>query len=283
MLRKVLNKLLRSSGITLICYLFCQKRKITILYYHSIDSGNFLRQVNHLQRRYNIISIHDLHRYLYDVSASLPPWPLLITFDDGHSSNAELLPVIREKKIRPVIFLSSGYIGTERKFWFNFSFYKKDEKKYLKSIPNNERIEYLNKNYQHELVAKEKQSLSWEEVREMLPHVDFQSHTMEHPILTQCSRDEVHAELLSSGKMIEEETGKEVFAIAYPNGDHSEREIDIAREKGYSMGFTTIPGLNTKNTNPFKLKRFSMNDTSDFDDFILRTTGVWFLIKRILK
>jgi hypothetical protein len=38
-------------------------------------------------------------------------------------------------------------------------------------------------------------------------------------------------------------------------------------------------GFNTVNTDPFKLKRISVNDTDDLNELIVKASGVWAFIK----
>ena len=129
------------------------------------------------------------------------------------------------------------------------------------------------------------QALSREQIMEMTPYVDFQSHTMFHPILPMCDYKTARFEIKESKKILEEEYGFNIYALAYPNGDYSEREIEICKEAGYKMGLTTESGFNDYKTDSFMLKRIGTNDTEDINEFILRVSGVWHIglkLKRFL-
>ena len=63
-------------------------------------------------------SSSEIHVRTLPPSRSLPPKSLIVTFDDGHIGNYDLLPVLRAKKIPVTIFLCAGIIDTKRHFWF---------------------------------------------------------------------------------------------------------------------------------------------------------------------
>ncbi len=46
--------------------------------------------------------------------------PVLLTFDDGYRNNLELaLPVLESRNIRPLLFVTTGYLNNARTFWFD--------------------------------------------------------------------------------------------------------------------------------------------------------------------
>ena len=48
----------------------------------------------------------------------LPPFPMVITFDDGHAGNYKLLPIFQTYNIPATIYVTSGLTGTNRHFWW---------------------------------------------------------------------------------------------------------------------------------------------------------------------
>jgi peptidoglycan/xylan/chitin deacetylase (PgdA/CDA1 family) len=98
--------------------------------------------------------------------------------------------------------------------------------------------------------------LSWDEVKEMAErNVMFCSHTKTHALLTHISDSDVFNELEQSKKVIEDKLGKAVYFLSYPNGYYNDKIVCIAREIGYSAGFTCLPGKNEATTDPFQFKR----------------------------
>lgn len=260
-----------------------QRNKVTILYFHDINPSTAKKAFGILLRHYNIISLDDFF-YLYREKKIPPKKALIITFDDGHRDNYKLLSVIRKHSVPVTIFLCTGIIDTNRHFWF-----RERNPLYsgrmLISMDNSERLRALKGfGFEQETEYMDPQALSRDQILEMLPFVNFQSHTVFHPCLTKCSDNEAREEIFTSKEMLEKEYGLNVNAIAYPNGDYSYRDIRLCMDAGYEFGLTTDPGFNTCNTDPFRLKRISVNDTDDINELIVRASGFWAFLKfRVLR
>lgn len=117
------------------------------------------------------------------------------------------------------------------------------------------------------------------EIKAMQEVVDFQAHTVFHPCLPTCSEKEEIAEIRESKHMLEEKFDLDVYAIAYPNGDYSDRTVEISRSSGYQCGVTVDYGYNTLASDPFRLKRLSINDTGDLNELIVKASGLWGFLK----
>ena len=76
--------------------------------------------------------------------SKIPRKALIITFDDGHIRNYEILPVINKYNIPVTIFLCSSIINTNRHFWFRYKNQPIETSK-LKKESNKERLEMLSK------------------------------------------------------------------------------------------------------------------------------------------
>ncbi len=70
-----------------------------------------------------------------------------------------------------------------------------------------------------------------------------------------------------------------INTISYPNGDYSKRDIELAKKAGYECGITVDFGFNNNKPDLFRLKRISVNDTSDINELIVKSTGVWGFFK----
>ena len=76
------------------------------------------------------------------------------------------------------------------------------------------------------------------------------SHTLSHPILTKCSENLVKHELTESKNILEKWLEKPIKSFAYPNGEYRAREIEILKESGYEIAFSTKQQyLTTENRN----------------------------------
>ena len=239
-------------------YIF-QKKKLTILYYHDINSADFENHIDFLKKYYSIITLND---FLLGRSTNTK-YRLLITFDDGHIGNARLLPILEQKNTTITIFLTSGLVNTNRHFWFLGL--QESEKKHLKSISDADRLAILAEKYDYfdEKEFNKPQALNLDQINKMSNYVDFQSHTVTHPCLPNCSAEKSKLEILRSKFDLEQVLSKPITCLAFPNGDYTDREIQIAQSSGYKYLFTTKFGFNKNNDRI--LKRISTKDTNNIE------------------
>lgn len=274
---------LRYSGIAWLWRETVQRRKVTLLLFHDISAADALRNFDYLKRHYNIIGLGDYLDALGN-GGSLPRKAMVITFDDGHIGNYDLLPVIRSADIPVTIFLCSSVVGTHRHFWFRHSPEVMHKAEELKGLTNNQRIETLKEyGYGQEDEYPDAQALQGVQIESMKPWVDFQSHTRFHPILPQCDDTTAHDEIAGSRAELEEKYGIGVYALAYPNGDYSQRDIDMARAAGYRCGVTVDAGYNDMTSDPYRLRRLSVNDATTTTELMVKASGCYALVKNILR
>lgn len=271
---------LRCSGVAWLWREMVQRSKVTFLLFHDMEATDAERNFAYLKRHYNIISLND---YLDAVrnEKRLPPKAVVITFDDGHVSNYALLPVIKRMQIPVTIFLCSSIVGTRRHLWFRHSAKMKPQVEALKKISNEQRLDALRQyGFEQEQEYGDIQALSREQIDEMKPWVNFQSHTCFHPILPQCDSTTAEREIKGSKRQLAESLGLTVNALSYPNGDYSERDIRLAQTAGYDCGVTVDSGYNDINTDLFRLKRFSVNDAKNTTELMVKASGCYALLKQ---
>lgn len=275
-------KVLRWSGVAWLWREVVQRRKVTFLLFHDMEAADAERNFSYLKRHYNIIGLND---YLDAVrnGERLPDKAVVITFDDGHVCNNALLPVIKRMQIPVTIFLCSSIVGTHRHFWFRHSAEMKPQVETLKKLSNGQRLEALRQyGFTQEQEYGDLQALSKEQIEEMTPWVNFQSHTCFHPILPQCDDNTAENEIEGSKLQLEEVFGLTVNALSYPNGDYSARDISLAQAAGYECGITVDSGYNDMNTDLFRLRRFSVNDAKNTTELMVKASGCYALLKHRL-
>lgn len=280
-MNKLLFRFLRYSGVVWVFREFVQRRKVTFLLFHDLSVQDATRNFSWLKNHYNLISLND---YLDAVAGrvSLPIKAAVITVDDGHSGNYCLLPVIKSLQIPITIFLCSGIVGTKRHFWFKHSDEVIPRLESLKIVSEKERLAQLRTmGYEKKQEYGDRQALSKDEIEEMAPWVDFQSHTCFHPILPQCEDKTAEEEIFMSKSQLEQEYGFRIRSLSYPNGDYSDRDIQLAKQAGYECGVTVDAGYNDRKTDLFRLKRVSVNDAKSLDELIVKASGVYVLLKRV--
>lgn len=269
---------------TLIPYLIrelIQRRKVTIVLFHELSPERADIDFNYLKRAYNIISLKNyLNARCSGKIWKLPPKSLIITFDDGHRSNYLLKSLIKKHNIPITTFLCSEIVGTNRQFWSNYD--KIPDKEKLKICSDEERLKLLaNLNFDELKESDNRMALSDEEIDDLRNTglVDFQSHTQTHPSLIKCSYQKARREIFESKKQLEKDYDIRVFALSYPYGNYSDREMELVKQAGYKCAITVDPGFNDAKTDLFKLKRLDAYDLSDTNELAVKVSGLWIYMK----
>ena len=279
-MNKLLFTLFRISGLPILFRELIQRKKVTILLLHDISKEIAEQTFSYLSKNYNIIDLNDFINAIDNRdNTKIPKKALIITFDDGHIRNYEILPVIKKYNIPVTLFLCSSIINSNRHFWFKYK-NQSISRERLKHIPNKEKLNILSKSgFEQDKEFDKPQALQKSHIDEMKHYVNMQSHTLFHPCLPKCDNVEARKEIFNSMEILEREYKLEINAISYPNGDYSERDILLAKEAGYKCGITVDFGFNSIKTDVFRLKRLSVNDTPDLNELIVKASGVWSFFK----
>lgn len=259
----------------------------------SASTADFREQIEHVARYFAPVTCADVLTAL-DGGKPLPRRAVVITFDDGHFDNyTNAFPVLQSLGVPATMFLSTGYIGARGTFWFDqvsnaifratvdalempglkISLKLSDVasrrdaadivREHLKSVPDRqrrERIDWLLESLKADTTAEDaglSGAMTWDQVREMArAGIEFGSHTVSHPILTQLDDAALERELVESRTTIAEMTGQPVNIFAYPDGGpkaFDTRVIAAVQRAGYQLGLAYIPGPNYLN----RLNRFA--------------------------
>jgi peptidoglycan/xylan/chitin deacetylase (PgdA/CDA1 family) len=280
LLRGLAFALLRYSGIPFLLREVVQTSKVTILVYHAPPADRARDHFRALAARYNIIRLADyLRAREAHALQRLPPKSLVITLDDGHRSNYELKPVLEELGIPVTVFLCSGLVGTHRHFWWNHTA-SPSETQGWKRLPEEDRLQnLLRRGYSPDNEYPDRQALSDEEIAELKPWVDFQAHTVTHPILPACSDETATREIESCKADLESRYDLRISSLAFPNGDYTEREVALLRKAGYTCALTLDHGFNGQYTDLFSLRRVPLPDDASVDELLVKASGLWGLLQ----
>ena len=282
-MNNILFKLIRYSGLPAIFRLLIQRKKVTILMLHDIGPEKARMAFTFLKKHYNIIP---LQQYITAVQTGrpLPPRAVILTFDDGHVGNYQLLPILREMHIPVTIFLCSDIVGTHRHFWFKHSHEVAPVCQQMKTLPDEQRLTALAAyGYDKTMEYTDIQALTHAQIEEMRPWVDFQAHTCFHPILTRCDDETSRAEITLSKQHLERDFALSINAFAYPNGDYSDREIQYLKDAGYTCAITVDYGFNDLHSDMYRLKRISVNDGRTMDELVVKASGAYGFMKNIMR
>ena len=235
------------------------RNRLIILTYHSVlpstsdidrsesrnvvDEDMFAWQMRYLAKRYRCLRLEEAVERLRG-DRSLPPYSVVVTFDDGFRNNLRYaLPILRRTGVPATVFLTTGHIGrgtqllwTERVGRLLRAAKVSEEParqvmKRLKSLPSRQRDTAI-----HELevelggVAGERDQaaepdadrytfLTWSEACELVRGgITIGSHTVEHPIMSSLDEGRRNVEVVESKQEIERHLGMPCTLFSYPNG-----------------------------------------------------------------
>ncbi|HHY73254.1 MAG TPA: polysaccharide deacetylase family protein [Bacillus bacterium] len=234
-------------------YAYKPKEIAALMYHHfqqeSIGDGGTIsttRFKEHLQALkaagYETITELDFLHYQQG-KINLPQKPLMITIDDGYISNyLEAFPILAQEGYKATIYVITNNVGKKPGF-----------------------SEYMN----------------WEHMKEMVASgvINIQSHTHDlHFQLPKTGTNRGYAlvdllprvkeDIRLSKKLIEENVGNKVFALAYPYGVYNKDVIKMLEEEGYQLAFSVVQGKNDPKNSTMELKRFIANGKYTGEDLI---------------
>jgi len=185
---------------------------------------------------------------------SLPARPVLMTFDDGYRSVFTIAKeVLEQYQIPAVVFVSSEPVPNRQMFWHDAVARLEG----ANSVEDWKGRPYREWRARCEAIGPARDCcdesvyapLRIEEITALGEHQLFAigGHTGTHAILSRATLDEQREEIASNRATLEEWTGREVRAFAYPNGqpsrDYTAESVRLLRETGYEMAFTTKQGF----------------------------------------
>ncbi len=213
------------------------KKPAAILMYHSIAETperfavtpeDFKWQMNYLHKhRYHVVSLDDLVKQLEN-GQPVKDKTVVLTFDDGYEDNyLTAFSVLQKYNFPATVFLVTGWIG--------------------------------NKDYTNRRGVK-LPILDWEQIGKMHDSglIDFQPHTVSHPMLSEVPLEKIRTEMEQSKKEIEERLNKKCRLFAYPWGVYNHRVADTARTL-FSASVTVARGFVGEDDDLIILKRNSVD------------------------
>ncbi len=173
---------------------------------------------------------------------SLPPRPVLVTFDDGYRSvYAVARPILKRKGIPAVVFVCTEPVRTQRLFWFDAAARGDDTGTCVDTDP----------------LAP----MTIEQVRALSSDgFEIGAHTATHPALSRQSPSDQQLEIRACSQALTEWIGRAPRALAYPFGkpdeDYSAAAVQIAGECGFDAAFTTRADFARPDEHPLERSRF---------------------------
>ena len=184
---------------------------------YNVPPDEFAAQLDYLQANgYTTITLQDFMRAVHG-KGSLPPKPIVLTFDDGYKDNyTTMLPILEAHKMTAVVYVITNELGK--------------------------------KNY-----------MTHDELKDMQRRgIEIGSHTADHLPLTSLTTDEQLYQITASKRFLEWSGLATIYSLSYPNGEVTTEAIEFLRQENYLTAVTGDAGLNTLETNPYKLYRVNI-------------------------
>jgi len=103
--------------------------------------------------------------------------------------------------------------------------------------------------------------------------VDIESHTVNHEHLKELTKNEQLITITQSKNDLEKMLNKKINFIAYPYGEYNKSTLEVTKEAGYTMAFTTDGRWSTKKNGIFSLDRVYISSAFDMKVFVDRITN----------
>ncbi len=260
-------------------------------FFPSLPTEIFERQMTFVARVYVVLTVEELAERMR--RRAVPRNALAITFDDGYRDNLTYAaPILARLGLPATVFLATGPIAGGESLWFDrLAAAFKQAATLAWRAPWGERLPLETPAQRlaalgqtlgrfKRLVNEERRRkveqvlltlgtgddrplknlmLGWDDVQALMGlGITIGAHTVTHPILSQLTPEEAHAEIFESHRMIKAACGRAPRAFAYPNGrpdDYSPAILALVREAGFTCAVTTTFGVNTLSTPPYELRR----------------------------
>lgn len=299
--KALIRELLYRSGLLSAAHALRNRRALTTLMFHRVlpagtpdyaaaereftfSTEGFGRCLDFVRKHYHCVSLRQVHDALHGLG-TLPPNPVLITFDDGwRDTLVHAQAALQQRGLTGVLFLATEPIGSKHTLWWQYILVhvladraatarlcevmgvptppvgQRDAGQQLTA-----RLAALDDDERHrvlELAAPA--SLGGEQGRQMLSRaeldaftpgcIELGAHGHTHAPLLHSA--DAAAELRQSHDLIAPLCGTPV-TMSFPHGSYDAHLSDMSREAGFHMAFTSDPELTVlgPKAQPFRLGR----------------------------
>jgi peptidoglycan/xylan/chitin deacetylase (PgdA/CDA1 family) len=276
-------------------------------YWPPMSCDSFKNIIQFFDKKYTIRPLKDL----FTASPENLKGSCFIVFDDAYKDFLEnAWPFLKERKIPVTMFVPVESVNSGKPIWTTWlnvsidatgvqeinigeeriSYHISSQRSkietagsltnWLKSLPYDKF-----KNHFAEIIDQTGENknrsdigvMSWSEIKSTTDEIDYQSHTMTHPMLGNIKKGEdLKYEIGDSKKILEEKLDISITYISYPIGSYSKTVMEQAREY-YDAAFAVEGKLvELKKINDmdyrFRIPRFNVSD-SDVYELFFRVNG----------
>lgn len=268
-------------------------RILRVLTYHRVDAPEpFASHVEHVAANARAVSIADVLAALGG-GPPLPRRAVLLTFDDGYRSFAEVAwPILRAHGLPAALFVPTAFPDRDRAaFWWDrldhalrrtaVRWTLETEigrlpmdtpaqrartlarlRAHVRELPHADGLAAASEICEALRVPEPPHDvLGWDELRRLAAEgVAIGAHSRTHPRLDRIGLEELRDEVLGSLQDVAREIPGAPRIFAYPDGRHDETIVALLRSAGTALAFTTRRGRNDlRLADPLRLRRLHVD------------------------
>jgi len=212
-----------------------------------VSPENLREQIKFLKENFRVVPLVQLVQEVR--SKKLKNKTVAITFDDGYADNLhDALPILEEFNVPATVFLTAGYVGQNKPFYW-------DESVPLPTLdmPFGSTSQEANLGTGRPMTLDEAKTLS------MAHLIEIGGHTVGHPKLAKIPENEQLNEITEGKRIIEEMLGIPLLSFAYPFGgkdSFDKTTIELVKKAGFHYACANIHERVTNRSNIYALPRF---------------------------
>lgn len=268
-------------------------RHLAVLAYHGVDDAErFSAHLETLTRSTHVVSLDDVLA-AFGGGRGLPRRAVLITFDDGHRSVADVaMPMLRDRGLPAVAFVVPSVVGSDRPFWWTevvglaerggtvegiTARTPRDLVRALKRLSDPHRRAALDelRRSAREPAPPMPQLTPAELLQMESAGIAIGNHTWAHPCLSRCAPDVKRHEIVRAHEQLAGWLGQAPVSFAYPDGDHDPVSSGILAELGYQVAFLFDHRLSAvRPRDALAVSRLRVNSTTTLDRFQTIASGL---------
>ena len=245
-------------GINWMCHrlqMFYYAPMVRAIHYHGISGAQveiFEAHLRFYAQHYRSIDAQDFMNFQNGVWNNDRPG-LILSFDDGLKSHAEIVaPLLEKYGFTGWFFLPVGFIDTPPAEQITFA--------------KRHRIDYIYEVHEQQI------AMSWDDIRRLAEHHEIGCHTHTHYRFSESTpKDRLKQEIWEPKARLEEELERKVSAFCWVGGEEAsycEAAACEISKAGYSLGFMTNSAVIRPFTHPLQLQR--TNVESDDSAWLMR-------------
>ena len=203
-----------------------------------VSPQNFHAQIKFLKENYKIIPLVKL---VQDIRLEkIQNNSVVITFDDGYADNLyNALPILEELQISATIFLTSGYVGQDKSFYWDEDTPPEDRGK--------------------PMTLDEAKWLSGSRL------IEIGGHTISHPKLAKIPENDQFKEIAEGKKIVEQILSIPLLGFAYPFGgkeSFNKTTIELVKKAGFNYACSNIHERVKNSSDIYALSRYVVRNWS---------------------